>query len=160
VCLILVFCHALTDNIAIINLQGSGEETRGAEIVRNFRKDALGRPCNCNGSCASQEVPEAASPCLRSSWSCGVLKASSPPQGRPQITFLCWMRRVDLVMMNDTWELLLCGMTSISMCLICVDCEWIICADGNIYFCGKMKRDGSIFAPGQNNFRRRGKPTK
>jgi len=46
------------------------------------------------------------------------------------------------------------------MCLICVDCEWIICADGNIYFCGKMKRDGSIFAPGQNNFRRRGKPTK
>jgi hypothetical protein len=57
VCLILVFCHALTDNIAIINLQGSGEETRGAEIVRNFRKDALGRPCNCNGSCASQEVP-------------------------------------------------------------------------------------------------------
>jgi len=69
-------------------LKGSGEETRGAEIVRNFRKDALGRPCNCNGSCASQEVPEAASPCLRSSWSCGVLKAS-PPQGRPQTTFLC-----------------------------------------------------------------------
>jgi len=69
--------------------KGSGEETRGAEIVRNFRKDALGRPCNCNGSCASQEVPEAASPCLRSSWSCGVLKASSPPQGRPQTTFLC-----------------------------------------------------------------------
>ena len=159
-CLILVFCHALTDNIAIINLQGSGEETRGAEIVRNFRKDALGRPCNCNGSCASQEVPPR------------LLRLASGPHGLVecsrlllhlkggQTTFLCWMRRVDLVMMNDTWELLLCWMTSISMCLICVDCEWIICADGNIYFCGKMKRDGSIFAPGQNNFRRRGKPTK
>ncbi|KAG2481640.1 hypothetical protein PVAP13_J257520 [Panicum virgatum] len=36
--------------------KGSGEETRGAEIVRNFMKDTLGRPCNCNGSCASQEV--------------------------------------------------------------------------------------------------------
>jgi hypothetical protein len=57
VCLILVFYHALTDNTAIINLQGSGEETRGAETIRNFRKDAPGRPCNCNGSCASQEVP-------------------------------------------------------------------------------------------------------
>jgi hypothetical protein len=39
------------------NLQGSGEETRGAETVMSLKKDALGWPCNCNGSCASQQVP-------------------------------------------------------------------------------------------------------